>query len=162
MNSVYKENDIVITRIFDAPRALVWKAWSDPELVMRWWGPQYFTSPSCKIDFRVGGHYLFCMRSPDGQDFWSTGVYREIDPLERIVYADSLADAQGNVVPPSYYGMGTDFPQEVLVSVTFEELKAGKTKLTLRQSGFRPGPMRENAIAGWGTSLDKLAESLTV
>lgn len=54
--------DIVITRVFDAPRELVWKAWTDPEHLMRWWGPKEFTSPACKVDLRVGGKYVFCMR----------------------------------------------------------------------------------------------------
>lgn len=93
------EKEIVITRVFDAPRDILWKAWTDPEQVMRWWGPEHFTSPSCKIDLRVGGSYLFCMRSPEGQDFWSTGIYREIVEPERIVCTDSFADAEGNVVP---------------------------------------------------------------
>ncbi|HUI73255.1 MAG TPA: SRPBCC domain-containing protein, partial [Spirochaetia bacterium] len=70
--------NLVITRIFDAPRELVWKAWTDPRFVMQWWGPKGFTSPSCKIDLRVGGRYLFCMRAPDGQEFWSGGEYVEI------------------------------------------------------------------------------------
>ncbi len=65
---------------------------------MRWWGPKGFTSPACRIDLRVGGKYLFCTRSPDGRDFWSTGVYREILEPERIVCTDSFADEEGNVV----------------------------------------------------------------
>jgi uncharacterized protein YndB with AHSA1/START domain len=78
------EEEVVIKRTFDAPRELVWQAWTDPETMMRWWGPKGFTSPTCEIDFRVGGKALNCMRSPDGTDYWSTGVYREIVPL-RIV-----------------------------------------------------------------------------
>src|SRR5512134_2988905 len=81
--------ELVITRVFDAPRELVWKAWSEPEHFKRWWGPKGFTCPVCQIDFRVGGKFLGCMRSPEGQDFWSTGVYKEIVPLERIVSTDS-------------------------------------------------------------------------
>ena len=151
--------DHLITRVFDAPRELEFKAWSEPERVMRWWGPQYFTSPACKIDFRVGGTYLFCMQSPDGQDYWSTGVYREIVSNERIVYTDNFADAAGNVVPASQYGMGDDWPSELMVTVTFEDL-AGKTKLTLKHTGLPAGEHSEMASLGWNTSLDKLAESL--
>jgi uncharacterized protein YndB with AHSA1/START domain len=152
------ERELVITRVFDAPRELVWKAWTDPEHLMRWWGPKYFTSPSCKIDLRVGGKYLFCMRSPEGKDFWSTGVYREIVELERIVWTDSFADEKGNPVPASHYGMPGDWPEELLVTVTLEE-RQGKTKMTLRHAGF-PVEMGEMAEAGWNGSLDKLAESL--
>src|SRR5512145_956811 len=91
--------ELVITRVFDAPRELVWKAWTDPERFKLWWGPESFTAPACEIDLRVGGKYLACMRSPEGQDYWSTGVYRDIVPMKRIVYTDSFADDKGNVVP---------------------------------------------------------------
>jgi len=154
------ERDLVIERIFDAPVKLVWQAWTDPEHIQRWWGPQDFTAPVIKIDFRVGGAYLFCMRSPDGQDYWSTGVYREIVPLKRIVYTDSFADEKGNVVNASYYGMAEDFPLELLVTLTFEEYADGKTRFTLRHAGMPEGEGSEMAQMGWNQSLDKLAESL--
>ena len=142
-----KSRELVITRIFDAPRELVWKAWTDPEHLTRWWGPKGFTSPACKIDLRVGGKYLFCMRSPEGKDFWSTGVYREIVEPERIVWTDSFADEKGNPVPASHYGLPGDRPEEMLVTVTFEEHQ-GKTKMTLRHAGF-PAEISEMAEAGW-------------
>ena len=103
--------------------------------------------------------YLFCMRSPEGQDFWSTGVYREIIPLEKIVCTDSFADENGNVVPASHYGMGEDFPLEMQVTVTFEE-QDGKTKMTLRHEGLPPGTMRDMTDQGWNQSFDKLAEAI--
>lgn len=147
---------LVITREFNAPRDLVWKAWTDPEYVVHWWGPEGFTAPDARIDFRVGGKYLFCMRSPEGQDFWSTGVYREIVPVERLVCTDSFADKNGNVVPGSYYGMGSDFPLELLITVTLEDL-GGRTRLTLRHDGVPAGEQFDGAQEGWGTSFDKLA-----
>jgi len=153
--------DIVITRDFAAPRELVWRAWTDPTYLMRWWGPKHFTAPACHIDFRVGGRYHFCMRSPDGQDFWSTGEYREITPPERLVFTDSFADAQGNVVPPAYYGMGDDFPEELVVTVTLEALD-GKTRMTMRHKNIPAGEHREGALQGWNESFDKLAESLAL
>jgi len=153
------KQELIITHIFDAPREAVWKAWSDPERLMRWWGPKTFTAPVCKVDFRVGGKYLFCMRSPDGQDYWSTGIYREILEPERIVCTDSFADAQGKVVPASHYGMSGDFPLEMQVTVTFEEHN-GKTKLTLRHTGIPDGKMSDLTGQGWDESFDKLAESL--
>ncbi len=154
-----EEQELVITRTFDAPRELVWKAWTDPEQVMRWWGPKNFTSPTARIDLRVGGKYLFCMRDPNGRDFWSTGVYREIVPPERLVYTDSFADEHGNVVPASHYGMAEDFPLEMDVIVTFEE-QDGKTTMTLRHVGLPAGEMSELTGEGWNESFDKLAESL--
>jgi uncharacterized protein YndB with AHSA1/START domain len=84
------QRELVITRIFDAPRTLVWKTWTERERFMLWWGPKGFTTPFCKIDLRVGGVYHNCMRSPEGKDYWSTGVYREIVPIERIVCTDSF------------------------------------------------------------------------
>ena len=149
---------LVIERVFDAPRELVWKAWSEPERFMRWWGPKDYSCPSWKIDFSVGGAFLGCMRSSDGNDIWSTGVYREIIPLERIVCTESFADAEGNVVPASHYGLPEDFPLEMLLTVTLEESN-GKTKMTIRQDGM-PVEMGEGANQGWSESLDKLAESL--
>ena len=155
--------ELVIERIFDAPRELVWKAWTEPERTMRWWGPKGFTCPHCEIDLRVGGKFLNCMRGPAGtdfdRDFWSTGVYREIVPLERIVCTDSFADEHGNVVPAKHYGMGADVPLEMLVTVTFEDL-GGKTRMTLRHEGLPAGEMSEGAQQGWSESFDKLAESL--
>jgi uncharacterized protein YndB with AHSA1/START domain len=152
------EQELVIERIFDAPRELVFKAWTEPDRMMRWWGPKGFTTPFCQIDLRVGGTFLYCMRSPEGKDYWNTGVYREIVEPERIVCTDSFADEQGNVVPASHYGMPGDWPLEMLVTVTFEEYE-GKTKMTLRHVGL-PSTIEQDASAGWNESFDKLAEEL--
>lgn len=149
---------LVIERIFNAPRELVWRAWTEPEHLMRWHGPKGYTAPISKIDFRVGGTYHSCMRSPEGQDYWSTGTYQEIVPLERIVCSDSFADPEGNVVPASYYGMG-EFPLALTVTVTFEDL-GGKTKMTLYHAGFPAGDVSMYATAGWNESFDKLADTL--
>jgi len=154
--------ELVITRVFDAPRELVWKAWTEPEHLMRWWGPKGFTAPAVEIDFRVGGKVLAAMQSTEfneGRPIWSTGVYREIVPFERIVCTDSFADEHGNVVPATYYGMEADMPLEMLITVTFENL-GGKTRMTLRHEGIPAGPEREGANQGWSESFDKLAEYL--
>ncbi len=147
---------LIITRTFDAPRDLVWKAWTDPEYYKKWWGPKYFTAPIGKLDLRVGGKYLSCMRGPDGRDYWSTGVYREIIPLEKLVMTDSFADEKGNVVPASHYGMAGEFPLELLVTITLEDA-GGKTKMTLKHEGIPAGMMRELTETGWNESFDKLA-----
>ncbi len=152
-------SEILVERVFDAPRELVWKAWTEPGCVKRWWGPKGFTAPAIEIDLRVGARYLYGMRSPEGRDFWSTGVYREIAPAERIVATDSFADAEGNVVPASDYGMTGDWPLELVATVTFEDGDGG-TKLTIREPGIPAGENREMAEAGWNESLDKLAEVL--
>lgn len=149
---------LVINRIFNAPREIVWKAWTDPEQVGRWWGPKGFTSPVNRIDLRPGGRYLSSMRSPEGKVFWSTGVYREIVPEERIVCTDSFADENGDIVPASTYGMGGDWPLELLVTVTFEDL-GRRTGVILRHEGI-PDSEKAAAEAGWNESFDKLADLL--
>ena len=150
---------IVITRDFDAPRKLVWRAWTEPALLMRWWGPGGFTAPVCRVDLRVGGSYLFCMRSPEGKDYWSTGIYREIVEPERIVFTDFFADEEGNPVPATHYGMSPDWPAEMLVRVTFAEHE-DKTKLTLQHLGIPSGAEGDSCEAGWTESLERLAEHL--
>jgi uncharacterized protein YndB with AHSA1/START domain len=142
-NAPATEEALVITRVFDAPVELVWKAWSEPERYKQWWGPEHFTAPVIEMDFRVGGRFLGCMRAPDGKEFWSSGTYREIEPLKRIVTTDSFSD---------------DIPLEMMLTVTFEDL-GEKTRLTIRHEGM-PSLMRESANAGWDSSLDKLAASL--
>ena len=150
------EDGIVITRLFDAPRDAAWRVWTDPGLVMQWWGPKGYTSPSCRIDLRAGGSYLYCMRSPEGRDFWSTGRFREVKEPERIVCTDSFADEKGSIVPAAYYGMTADFPLEMLLTVTFG-MQAGRTLLTIRHTGLPAGEMRDQTRAGWNESLDKYA-----
>jgi uncharacterized protein YndB with AHSA1/START domain len=153
------ERELVITRIFDAPRELVWRAWTEPEHFMRWWGPKIFTSPSCEMDLRVGGRYLWCMQWPDGRRNYTTGEFLEIVPPERLAYTDCFADADGNVVPASYYGLPQDFPLEMRVTVTFEDL-GGKTKMTLTHAGVPGAELSDMTSQGWNESFDKLAASL--
>jgi uncharacterized protein YndB with AHSA1/START domain len=154
-------NALVIERVFDAPREEVWEAWTNPEQVKKWWGPKDFTAPSVQSDFREGGTYLWAMESPDGQVYWSTGTFREIVPQERLVVTDSFADEEGNVVPASHYGMPGDFTLEMEVTVTFEDVDDGKTKLTLRHEGMPATEIGQQAEGGWNESLDKLAALLS-
>jgi uncharacterized protein YndB with AHSA1/START domain len=152
------KQDVLIVRVLDAPRELVWQAWTDPEHFKSWWGPKDYSCPFCEMDLRVGGKYLNCMRSPNGRDYWSTGVYREIIPMERLVFTDCFADEQGNVVHASHYGLSRDFPLEMLVIVTLED-QDGKTKMTLQHIGLPTGSEGEGAEQGWSESFDKLAET---
>lgn len=152
-------NELAIARTFEARREVVWRAWTDPAQLKEWWGPKGFTMPVWKADFRVGGAYLYCMRSPDGKDYWGTGVYREIVHYQKIVATDSFADESGQVVPATHYGMTADMPLETLVTVTFEALR-GRTKVTLTHAGLPAGTQREGAEQGWGEALEKLADRL--
>ena len=149
------QQEIMIERVFDAPREQVWEAWTDPEQIKKWWGPKDFTAPSIRSDFREGGTYLWAMKSPDGQTYWSTGTFREIVPQERLVVTDSFADEEGNVVPPSKSGISGDHPLEARVTVTFEDVE-GRTKLTLHYEGMALGEHRDMAEVGWNETLDKL------
>ena len=148
-----------ITRTFNAPKQEVWKAWIDAEIVKQWWGPKSYTSPFVTIDFREGGKYLYCMRSPEGKDYWSTGKYKEIVPFEKIVLSDSFADEKGNVVPVSYYGMESDLPLELEIELIFEE-EDGRTRFTLRHKGFPSKRDHDDVRQGWNESLDKLEQVL--
>jgi uncharacterized protein YndB with AHSA1/START domain len=140
---------LVITRVFDAPPGLVFSAWTKPEHLVRWWGPKDFTLPFCETDFRPGGAYRFCMRSPDGVDYWVQGIYREIVEPERIVFTWDRAETEG------YPGRGT------LVTVTFAEHGDGQTKLTLRQAIFESTDDRDAHQHGWSECLDRLGHYVT-
>jgi uncharacterized protein YndB with AHSA1/START domain len=157
----HEENgkSITITRVFNAPRELVWQRWIDPDQYMCWWGPKDFTALYAKFDLRPGGKYLYCMRDPDGKEYWGTGIYKEIIEQNRLVYTDSFADEHGNVVPSSYYGLGSDLPMEMEVELTLEDLD-GKTRMTLEHCGIPEGDIAEQTKASWNESLDKLAECL--
>ena len=155
-----EQTDLVITRIFDAPRELVWKAWTEPEHMKKWWGPKGYTCPDCIIDFRIGGKYLFSMQDAKGNKIWSTGEFREIIDPEKIVITDSFADEKGNIVPSEHYGM-KGIPMEMIVTVLLED-ENGKTKMTMTHAGLPAGEHMEGANDGWNTSFDKLAESLKI
>jgi uncharacterized protein YndB with AHSA1/START domain len=140
------DRELVITRVFDAPRELVFSAFTRPEHVTRWWGPNDFTLPFCEMDFRVGGSYKYCMRSPAGEDHWVWGEYREIAEAERIVFTWERKDLEGNPRSSS------------VVSLTFEtfEEHEGKTKFTLRQGIFEFADDCAEHYEGWSQSLNRL------
>ena len=152
------QNEIVINRVFNLPVSVVWLAWTDAEYFKKWWGPRGFTCPSSKMEARVGGKYLSCMRGPDGKEFWSTGVVKELIPERKLVVTDSFSDDKGNIKPASEYGMPGDWPKELLITVYLEEAD-GATKMKLKHQGI-PGEMREDCIKGWNESFDKLEENI--
>jgi uncharacterized protein YndB with AHSA1/START domain len=143
-----EERVLVIERIFDAPRDLVWKAWTEPERVAQWMGPRGFTSSVLKADFRPGGAYRFHMRGPDGVDRWQQGVYREIVEPERIVCTYAWADVEGKPTRP-----------ETLLTVSFAE-QGEKTMLILHQAVFESVTARDLHGQGWSSTLERLAECL--
>lgn len=136
-----KKQDLVITRTFDVPISKVWKAWSDSGEVIKWWGPTGFTCPSAKIDFRVGGVSLVCMRAPrefGGQDMYSTWKYKVIENHSRIEYIHNLTDSSGKPIDPKSIGLPADFPQNQKHVVTFKDLGNNKTELTVTNMAGRP------------------------
>jgi uncharacterized protein YndB with AHSA1/START domain len=155
-----KETDFVLTRIFDAPRELVFEMWTNPKHVMKWWGPDPYTSPAAEIDFRPGGRFLFCMRSPDGQDNWSAGIYKEIVVPEKIVSTMIFSDKNGNFLEPSTHGIGPDFTSNMLDVITFDVHDGNKTKLTIRRNVPMSVSKKYMMDSGWSSSLDKLASKL--
>jgi uncharacterized protein YndB with AHSA1/START domain len=152
-SSTPNPRELVITRLFDAPRELVFKTWIDPQHVARWWGPGGFTNPVCELDARPGGAILIHMTDADGTVYPVKGVFQEIVEPERLVFTTtSFEDAQGN-------------PQLAAVNtVTFAE-SGGKTKLTLHavvtKATAEVSDALEGMEAGWSESLDKLNAHLT-
>ena len=151
-----------ITRVFDAPREQVWKAWTDPERLKHWWGPKGFTVHTCKVDLRPGGTFLYGMKSPDGADMWGKFVYRKIEAPKRLECIVSFSDPKGGV---TRHPFSPGWPLEVLSVVSFEEQGAGKTKVTVQWSPhnsteeerktFDEG--RASMQQGWGGTFDQFA-----
>ena len=161
-----KTRDLVVSRIFNAPVELVWKAWTEPEYVMRWWGPDYFTSPSAKIDFHEGSTSIVCMRAPKdfgGQDFYNTWVYQKVVPMQRIEFIQNLADKDGNKINPASVGMPSNFPQNTRTVVIFKDLGNGKTEMTVTEYGLPTADteMGKNAELGLNQSIDKMVAIFT-
>jgi len=154
-----------ITRVFDAPRDKVWKAWTDVERLKQWWGPKGFVVTHCKIDLRPGGIMHYCLRSPDGNDMWGRFVYREIVKPERLVWINSFSDKKGGV---TRHPMSLDWPREMLTKVSFEEL-GGKTRVTVQwtpvdtsteieRKTFDDG--RDSMKQGWTGTFEQLEQYL--
>jgi uncharacterized protein YndB with AHSA1/START domain len=147
---------VIIERSFDAPVALIWQMWTDPEHFKAWYGPDGATIPVAKMDVHIGGTRLVCMemQTPDGaMQMWFTGEYLEVVENERLVYTESMSDEKGNVLAPSDLGMPTGHPSTTEVSVELEDV-GGRTKMVLTHVGV---PAGSPAAAGWGMALAKLA-----
>lgn len=139
-----EERELVLTRVFEAPRDLVFRAWTLPEHAAQWWGPMGLEITQMEMDARPGGAWRKCMRTPDGREFWRHGVYREVVPPERLVFTYFSDDTHSN---PEH---------EMLVTVTFEDL-GGRTRLTLRQTELESAAARESHRTGWLSTLERLA-----
>jgi uncharacterized protein YndB with AHSA1/START domain len=153
--------DFVISRVFDAPRELVWKCFTDPEHMRQWWGPKGVTVSTSKMDLRPGGTYLYAMKAPDGALMWGKMVYREISPRDRIVFINSFSDESGGT---TRHPMAPTWPLAMLSVFTFEDMPDGKTRFTVRWSPHNPTEEEQRTFdaghdsmrQGWGGTLDKL------
>jgi uncharacterized protein YndB with AHSA1/START domain len=146
------ETEVVLTRVFDAPRALVFKIWTDPRHLAKWWGPRDFTNPVCELDVRVGGRIFIEMHAPDGTVYPMTGTFREIVVPEQLVFSAIATDGDG-------HGL-----LEGLITVTFED-EGGKTRLTVREKAIAlqpaAGPMLARMETSWAQSLFRLQMVVT-
>ena len=156
--------DFVISRTFDAPRDLVWKAFTHPERMKQWWGPKGFTVIASKMDLRPGGTYHYGMRAPDGSAMWGKFVYQEITPPQRMVLINSFSDEAGGI---TRHPMAPNWPLQMLSTFTFENV-GGKTKFTVRWSPHNATEEERKVFAashdsmrgGWGGTMDQLAAYL--
>jgi uncharacterized protein YndB with AHSA1/START domain len=145
----FGERTVTLTRLYEAPRALVWRAWTDPAHLARWFGPRGFTSSVPELDLRVGGALRIVMHGPDGNDYPMKGVFREIVPPERLVFTNIAVDNDGKHLLEGE-------------TVILLEEQSGKTKLTVKAYAKGLVPIAPQMLAGmetgWSQSLDKLSE----
>jgi len=161
-NTVNEIERMVVTRIIDAPRELVWKAWTDPKYIMQWWGPKGFTAPVCEMDFRVGGKLLCCMNAPDGQLCgWNAVEYHEIVLYEKIVSSMYFSDSKGNEIDPAELGIEHEVIEGAYDVTLFEDLGNGQTKLTFIGNDPMDSAKESGQMEGWIEMLDKLAAVVT-
>jgi uncharacterized protein YndB with AHSA1/START domain len=141
--------DFVVTRLLDAPRGLVWKAWTETDALAQWWGPKGFDLRVVKHEMKPGGHFHYSMKMPDGQMLWGRFVYGEITPPERLTYISSFADEKGALAPNFWM---PDFPLELSNVLTLTE-ENGKTRLTLVGSPIAASETQVAAFVGLRTSM---------
>jgi uncharacterized protein YndB with AHSA1/START domain len=153
--------DFFISRVFDAPRDLVWKCFTDPERMSQWWGPKGVKIVKSEMDLRPGGTCLYGMQTPDGMVMWGRQVFREIVPPEKLVFINSFSDENGGL---SRHPLAPTWPLELFSVFTFEELPGGKTKFTVRWSPHNPTAEEQatfdaghaSMTGGWSGTMDQL------
>jgi uncharacterized protein YndB with AHSA1/START domain len=161
-----EEAEYVISRVFDAPRELVFEAWTEPKHMVQWWGPRVMTTPVCEMDVRPGGAYRIVMRGPEGEEYPEKGTYREVVRPERLVMTmdcSEFPDEWQDMVKPNRAKGERNPVGELVMTVTFEE-RGEKTEVTVRMrfisAGIRDSMVKMGMSVGWSESLDKLAELL--
>ncbi len=159
------KKDFVMSRVFDTPRDLLWKCFTDPERMKQWWGPKGFTVLSSTMDLRVGGTYHYGMTAPNGAAMWGLFKYREIVPQQKLVFVNSFSDEKGGVTRhPGHQ----KWPLYMLSTFTFEDAPGGKTKFTVRWQALDAteeeqqtfDTMHDSMTQGWGGTMEQLAAYL--
>ena len=150
---------VVLERNFDAPVDLVWKMWTEPDHFKAWYGPTGARITVAEFDVRVGGTRQVCMEmdTPNGNmQMWFIGEHREVVPAKRLVYTESMSDADGNIMSPADMGMPEGHPETTEVIVQLEDV-GGKTKMVMTHVGI---PADSGGATGWAMAFDKLADHL--
>ena len=155
--------DFVISRVFDAPRDLLWRCFTQVEHLKQWWGPKGVRIGKANVDFRVGGSFHYAMQPPGGDIMWGKMAYREITPQDRIVFINSFSDETGGV---TRHPMAPGWPMQMLSTFTFEDMPGGKTRFTVRWSPYEATPeeqatfdsdqSRVSMTNGWTGTLEQL------
>ncbi len=159
-----EKQELIITRVFNAPRTLVFKAFSETESLAQWWGPKGMDITIKKLEFQPGGIFHFCMTAPDNSTMWAKFTYREILSPERIVFVNSFSDSEGNIIKPPF---DDNWPTEMLNTFTFTE-NNGKTTLTLQVEAINASEEEIKTFTdnhpsmqgGYGGTFDQLDECL--
>lgn len=159
------EVPFVVSRVFDAPRDLVFRMWTEEEHLRHWWGPKGMTMEHLTNDPRPGGVMHYGMRGPGGHMMWGKWVYREIAPPERLSFVVSFSDERGNATRAPFSG---NWPLEVLSTLTFTEVEGGKTLVSMEGVPVNANETERDMFRGffasmqngWGGTLDQLAEYL--
>lgn len=150
---------VLITRIFNAPRKLVFKAWTDPGYLKHWYAPQGCSIEFFNFDLRPGGGFLSLLKNPAHHDCRCKSTFLEINAPEKLVFTIAFADEQGNLLTSEQVGVDAGWPSETVVTVTFEE-QDGKTKVTLHQTVAESIAKRTGAYPSWLQMLDNLDQQL--
>lgn len=146
-----------ITRKFNAPVERVWQAWTTPQMVKEWWGPETYSCPEAKMDVRVGGKSLLAMKGPDGKVQYSGGTYIEVVPKEKLVTTDQFTDENGRFMSAKDAGMpgGEEWPDMSRITIEFKKIGDNESEIHLVHEGI-PKSMHDDCVSGWSSSIDKL------
>jgi uncharacterized protein YndB with AHSA1/START domain len=146
---------VEISRKFTAPVERLWKAWTEPELMKQWWGPENYSCPEAKMDVRVGGKSILAMKGPDGKLQYSGGTYEEIVPNQKIVTTDQFTDKDGNFMSAKDVGLPGEWPDTMRITIEFKSLAANETQMSIVHQGI-PKEAHDDCVSGWSSSIDKL------